>query len=232
VLRDRRKDFLKAFQRVTVAVVALLENAPDGLVNQITQSSSNRAERELRKAIWAFTRDPATGLPSSSLVADKQWHTQLLAHVKDLLTLLETKFGFKQVANLGSRLAKKALPNTPLISAEDLADIDAASLRIDTVHKAKGESLDAVLYMTTKEHARALLDGVGTEVGRIGYVAVTRSRDLLWVAVPHNSLRELRPQLLVRGFKEVGITAPPGSLAQPTHEAISLSNTEVSQSAD
>ena len=32
-----RKDFLKAFQRVAIAVVELLENAPHGLVIQITQ---------------------------------------------------------------------------------------------------------------------------------------------------------------------------------------------------
>lgn len=209
VLRDRRQDFLKAFQRVAVAVVALLDNAPHGLVSQITQPSSNPADRELRKVVWAFTRDKATGLPSSSLIADKEWHVQLLARIKVLLAKLESDFGFKQVANLGNKLAKKALPSTPLTSAEDFADSDAKALRIDTVHKAKGESLDAVLYMTTKEHAQALLDGVSTEVGRIGYVAATRARDLLWVAVPHNSLKDLRPQFLARGFKEVGAVATP-----------------------
>lgn len=72
------------------------------------------------------------------------------------------------------------------------------------MHKAKGESLDSVLYIATKEHAQALLDGVATEVGRIGYVAATRARDLLWIAVPQGALKDLRPTLLARGFKEVG----------------------------
>lgn len=203
VLRDRRKDFLKAFQRVAVAVVALLDNAPHGLVSQITQPLSDPVDRELRKTIWAFTRDAATGLPSSSLVADTHWHPQLLARVKVLLASLETKFGLKPTDNIGRKLAKTALPNSPLASAEDLANSDATALRVDTVHKAKGESLDAVLYMTTREHAQALLDGVTTDVGRIGYVAATRARDLLWVAVPHSALKELRPTLLAKGFKEV-----------------------------
>lgn len=207
VLRDQRKDFLKAFQRVAVALVALLDNAPHGLLSKITQPSSNPAYRELRKVIWAFTRDNVTGLPSSSLIADKEWHSQLLASIKVLLAHLESDFGFKQVANVGKKLAKKALPNKPLISAEDLADSDNNALRIDTVHKAKGESLDAVLYMCTKEHAQARLDGVSTEVGRIGYVAATRARDLLWVAVPYNSLNDLRRQFLAKGFKEVGVLA-------------------------
>lgn len=204
VLRDRRKDFLKAFQRVAVAVVALLDNAPHGLVSQITQPLSDPVDRELRKTIWAFTRDAATGLPSSSLVADTHWHPQLLARVKVLLASLETKFGLKPTDNIGRKLAKTALPNSPLASAEDLANSDATALRVDTVHKAKGESLDAVLYMTTREHAQALLDGVTTDVGRIGYVAATRARNLLWVAVPHSALKELRPTLLAKGFKEVG----------------------------
>jgi Superfamily I DNA and RNA helicases len=216
VLRDHRKDFLKAFQRVAVAVVALLDNAPHRLTSQITQPSSDAADRELRKAIWAFTRDAATGVPSSSLVADTQWHSLLLARVKVLLASLESKFGLKPTDNIGRKLSKKALPNAPLASAEDLASSDVAPLRVDTVHKAKGESLDAVLYVTLKEHALALLDGVSTEVGRIGYVAATRARDLLWVAVPHSALKELRPTLLARGFKEVGVAAAPVPAAKPT----------------
>lgn len=209
VLRDRRREFLKAFQQVAVALVALLDNAPYGLVSQITQPSSNPVDQELRKAIWAFTRDAVTGLPSSALVADVQWHSLLLTRVKALLANLEAKFGLKQTDNIGRKLSKKALPSRPLASVEDLADGDATALRIDTVHKAKGESLDAVLYITTKEHAQALLEGVTTEVGRVGYVAATRARDLLWVAVPHNALNELRPKLLARGFKEVDIAEAP-----------------------
>lgn len=209
VLRDRRKDFLKAFQRIAVAVIALLDNAPHSLVSQITQPSGDAAARELRKAIWAFTRDAATGLPSSSLVADTQWHFLLLARIKVLLASLESKFGLKPTDNIGRKLSKKALPSAPLASAEDLAYSDVTTLRVDTVHKAKGESLDAVLYVTLKEHAQALLDGVSTEVGRIGYVATTRARDLLWVAVPHSALKDLRPTLLAKGFKEVGIAVAP-----------------------
>jgi superfamily I DNA/RNA helicase len=227
VLRDRRKDFLKAFQHVAVALVALLDSPPHGLVSKITQNSSSTQDRELRKEVWAFTRDAVSGLPSSSLVADKQWHPLLMARIKVLLARLEKNFGLKTIDNIGHKLSKKALPNVPLASVEDLADSDAPALRVDTVHKAKGESLDAVLYMTLKDHAQALLEGVATEVGRIGYVAATRARDLLWVAVPHNSLKELRPALLARGLKEVGIAAVPVLLAPEvkiTTHLISLTN--------
>jgi superfamily I DNA/RNA helicase len=203
VLRDHRKDFLKAFQRVAIAVVALLDSPPYGLVSQITQPSVYPQYRKLRKEIWGFTRDVDSGLPSSSLVADMHWHPLLVARIKVLLARLETNFGLKTAGNIGQKLSKKALPDVPLASAENLGESDATALRVDTVHKAKGESLDAVLYITLREHAQALLDGVETEVGRVGYVAATRAKDLLWVAVPHSSLKELRPALLAKGFNEV-----------------------------
>ncbi len=77
------------------------------------------------------------------------------------------------------------------------------TLRIDTVHQAKGESLDAVLYLATKDHLSSLIAGVRTELGRIGYVATTRARNLIWLGVPANSAEEFRPALLQMGFKEV-----------------------------
>ena len=76
---------------------------------------------------------------------------------------------------------------------------------MDTVHQAKGESLDAVLYLATKEHVSALLAGVDSELGRIGYVAATRARNLLWLGVPANALAELRPGLLACGFREADV---------------------------
>jgi len=45
---------------------------------------------------------------------------------------------------------------------------------------------------------------VATEVGRIGYVAVTRARNLLWLGIPANALADLRPALAARGFQELG----------------------------
>lgn len=207
VLRDRKKDFQSAFKNVAVAIVSLLESPPPGLVSQITQPSRYPDMRMLRRIIWAFTRNEADGLPAASLLADTQWHPQLLDRVKKILTRLQADFGLAHKDKIGNKLAKKELPNQPLTSAIDLADDAEAALRIDTVHQAKGESLDAVLYMTLKDHAEEMLGGVGTEVGRIGYVAATRARDLLWIAVPHTALKQLRPALQAKGFQEVGIAA-------------------------
>jgi len=96
---------------------------------------------------------------------------------------------------------KTALPNAPLASVYDLADSDAMAPRVPTVYKAKGESLDADLYITLREHPQALLESVETEGVGIGCVTATQAWDLLSVAVPHNSLKKHRPALLAMGIK-------------------------------
>ena len=63
-----------------------------------------------------------------------------------------------------------------MTNTERAAQIHAA-LRVDTYHGVKGESLD-VLHSADKEHVKALVNGTGTELGRIGYVALTRARNI------------------------------------------------------
>ena len=205
VLRDKRQDYLNAFKTVASCVVGLLADPPQGLVTMITQPARYPEARLLRREIWSFTRNPDSGLPSASLAADTQWHPLLLARTKALLASLQLTFGLVIADNLGNKLAKKGLPNVPLIASVDLAVAEGPGIRVDTVHQVKGESLDAVLYLATKEHVVALLAGVNTEVGRIGYVAVTRARNILWLGVPANALAELRPAFLASGFLEAGV---------------------------
>lgn len=206
IKRDKQQDYLGAFKLVAGCITNLLADPPHGLVTQLTQPDRYPEARPLRRLVWSFTRDVNTGLPSSVLLVDTQWHPQLLARVKSLLATIEKEYGLKPADNLGNKLAKKGLPNAPLIAADNLGTNQAIRLRIDTVHQVKGESLDAVLYIATKEHVRALLAGVGTEVGRIGYVAITRARELVWLGVPANALKEFQPALTAHGFKEIGKT--------------------------
>lgn len=206
VLRDRRQDYLAAFQAIAGCVVGLLKNPPDGLLASISQSARPSESRSLRREVWKFARDADTGLPSASLLADTQWHPLLMARVKALLQHLQKEFGLVPADHLGNKLAKKLLPHAPLMSTPDLAMEPKEVMRVDTVHKVKGEGLDAVLYLMKKDHAEALLAGVDTELGRIGYVAMTRARNLAWVAIPADALPRLRPALVARGFVEVGAT--------------------------
>ncbi|MFQ6186574.1 hypothetical protein ACLMJV_32450 [Sinorhizobium meliloti] len=111
-----------------------------------------------------------------------------------MISTIVTEFDFEAADSLGQRLAKKKLEARPLIDAPDLANAVEATFRTSTVHKVKGESLDAMLYVAEKPHVRAFLDGTGTD-GRIGYVALTRARDLFVLAVPESCLSDFEPEL-------------------------------------
>lgn len=217
VLRDKQRDYLEAFKTVAGSVLGLVANAPRELLAKVTQPARYPEAQLLRREIWSFTRNADSGLPAASLIADVQWHPQLVQRLKVLLSTLNAKFGLFAVDNLGNKLAKKGLPNAPLLAQADLATEQDMRMRIETVHQVKGESLDAVLYLAAKDHVEALLAGVDTEVGRIGYVAVTRARNLFWLGVPAASVDALRPALLATGFQEVG--TGPAVPPQLVHEA-------------
>ena len=72
---------------------------------------------------------------------------------------------------------------------------------VRTVHEVKGEGIAAVLYLAKKSDISNLLGGSLTEEGRIGYVAVTRARDLLIIAVPGGSDANTLARLNAIGFK-------------------------------
>jgi len=203
VQRDKRQDYRAAFQCVAACVVALLADPPKGLLSQILRSARYPEIRWLAREIWVFARDPLTGLPLATLTADSVWQPALLARIKALLARIESRSELVAADNLGQKLSKKALPAAPLLAAEDLTACQGSPIKIDTVHQVKGASLDAVLYIAEKAHVQGLIAGTDTELGRIGYVALTRAKDLFWLAIPSNALKELRPKLIALGFREL-----------------------------
>lgn len=208
MVRDIHSDYSTAFRLVATAIMGLTDNAPKGVVARLTQPGRYPEERALRRVIWAFTRDPVEGLPSAALPAASEWQPKLLYRVRLLMTNLSVVHGLNHSSSkLATRLSKKNLSSSPLMSPPDLGDDQSLRVKISTVHQVKGESLDAVLYMATKPHVSALLGGGSTEDGRIGYVAVTRARDLLWLAVPATALKSLRADLQAKGFKDATATA-------------------------
>lgn len=204
LLRDKHGRFLDAFKAVARGATNLLDNPPTDLMSKLNHPGNDLLLRKLRRRLWTFTRDTANGLPSSRLPAKSDWHPLLVTRVRSLMNDIQQDFDLNMVGNMGRKLASTKLPETPLNIEEDLAAERGPRIRVDTVHQAKGESIDAVLYVATKQHVQEMLDGVQTELGRIGYVAATRARNLLWLGVPSRELESLRPRLLEAGFQEAG----------------------------
>lgn len=204
ISRDKLKRYDEAFRYACNGLVAVLADEHGDLVVKIARNDGRIDALSLKRTIWGFARDAAAGLPSGTLVADQEWHPLLLERVKAMLVELETKHALKPGANLGNKLSKKALLNRPIIELPDLAATAPATFHVSTVHQVKGESIDAVMYVANKDQIRELINGTTTEVGRIGYVAVTRARDLLVLAVPENSLGEFEAELIGCGFKKAG----------------------------
>lgn len=202
--RDQHKDYHQAFKQACLGVAGLLTARDGALLSQLDRRVDEKMG-QLRRLIWSFVRNPATGLPSSTLVADTVWHPLLRSRTEALADRLATEFGLEVADNLGQRLSKKKLESRPLLEIPDLAADPEVTFRTSTVHKVKGESLDAVLYVAKKAHVRALLDGPATEEGRIGYVALTRARDIFVLAVPDTCLAEFEPELRLAGLQRVGL---------------------------
>jgi hypothetical protein len=200
--RDLARDYNEAFRLTVYAIVGLLKNPPRQVCAGILDPSRFPDFRDVRKIIWEFTRDPERGLPSGSLHMQLEWHPKLLVKVKVLLERLEQDHQLASQGNLSMRLKKTGLPAKALVDANTEKMVIDAALRVETIHGVKGESLDAVLYLADKEHVKALVNGTGTELGRIGYVALTRARNLFWLGISKADADTYRAALTGHSFVE------------------------------
>ncbi len=205
IARDKTKNFHDAFKHGCTATVCLLAPEHGYLIGDLLHPSKNVEMMKLRREIWRFIRSPEVGLPSATLVADSEWHPLLLERVKSFVGQVADKFGLEPGANLGNKLARKKLTNLPLLQTPDLVQEAVPRFRVSTVHKVKGESLDAVMYACSKKHAEDFLEGTNSEVGRIGYVALTRARHLFVLAIPKSSLKALEPEMTKKGFVKLAV---------------------------
>ena len=185
------------------AIVGLLESPSDDLAARILKPGVLPEDRALRQLLWSFVRDSEKGLPHVGLKGKPEWQPLLKRRLITLLADIEMKFGFKPTPRLGNNLTTREMNDKPIADLKQLQINPTNNIRVDTVHQSKGENLDAVLYIATaKDHIRNMLDGTDTEVGRIGYVALTRARYLFVLAVPVSNVNEFKSELKKLGLKE------------------------------
>ena len=207
IRRDKLGRFDQAFEKACKGIIGLLANDHSDLTVILTRGAPRAVALPLRRVVWSFVRDPDAGLPSGKLLASSEWHPLLRTRITGILQRLENEFSFKLGDNLGQKLANKALLNAPIVELPDLASGLSDPIHVSTVHQVKGESIDAVMYVADRGQIRDMLDGTNTEVGRIGYVAVTRARNLFVLAVPENSIEDFELELVACGFQKAGAFA-------------------------
>lgn len=207
IRRDKLRRFDEAFEKACKGIIGLLANEHGDLAAILSRGTPRATATPLRRLIWSFVRNPDTGLPSGTLLASSEWHPLFKARITSFLQRLETTFQLKQGENIGQKLANKALSNAPIVELPDLAGGLSEPIRVSTVHQVKGQSIDAAMYVADKGQIREMLDGTGTEVGRIGYVAVTRARNLFVLAVPESCVDDFEPELIACGFRKAGTSA-------------------------
>lgn len=200
VKRDQDSDFKAAFDLAARGFLQLLDNPPVDLLIKLRSSKITPTIKLFSRLIWKFVRSDA-GLPSASLKAASEWQPLLVARVKAVLAELSSECGLASVSTVGQKLNKTGLDDAPLALAISESTATSA-IRVETVHGVKGESIQAVMYVATKGQIEDLLAGPVNEIGRIGYVAVTRARDLFLLTVPEKDAKKLRPLLIARGFVE------------------------------
>jgi len=185
ILRDRDSDLVGSFKKVIDGVLLLLDTNKL-LKKNLLEDSSDTNIKVLRRILWHFLRDPETGLPKSTLLAKSEWQPELKKRVKKLLNDIGDNTNQNVKQRWGNNLTAKKLQDNPLWDGALVAR-QYSGIRIDTVHQAKGETIQSVMYLATNENLEALLSGTSNEEGRIGYVAVTRAQNLLILAVPVKS---------------------------------------------
>jgi superfamily I DNA/RNA helicase len=200
IYRDRQRDISTAFEFFIVGVLKLLAKPPATLRKDILNNSANGEAKILRRLLWIFLKGGDTGLPDAALLGKSKWHPLLKKRLPSLLGEIECSSSLRRSDKWVYSLTTKDLTDAPLWQ-RDIATEDTSGIRIQTVHKVKGESIDAVLFIAKKAELKSLLTGTSSEEGRIGYVAITRARDLFLLAVPTTTSKAQVAELESKGFE-------------------------------
>lgn len=200
VNRDVRGDIALAFERALDGMLRLVEVTDNGLRTSVASGQRDATAKTLRRCIWKFLRDSSTGVPAANLSGDK-WHAELKKRLPAVLGEIETDCGLATRKSWAMNVTATKIGAAPLFQV-DLVAAKGQDIPVSTVHRVKGESIPAVLYVTNTKSLNSLLAGTVDEEGRIGYVAVTRAADLLILAIPKSTQTAKVAALEGKGFVE------------------------------
>lgn len=201
IQRDKNGDIARTFDHCVKAALHLV-TVPQSFARDLKTAEQGSDAATMRRLLWDLIRLKESGIPSATLGARGTWLTKLKANLDTWLNRVETSTCFRRIDTWAARVTARGLPETGPLLAVDLGQNDWSGLRLGTVHSAKGEGIPAVMYLTMKKDLDALVAGTDEEEGRIGFVAVTRARDLLVVAIPKKTKSDIITKLQGLGFAD------------------------------
>lgn len=179
-LRDSRHDYRGAFQIIFRLVRELTGDDP--LWQEFDETPESARSIAAAKSMWQFVKDPER-LPSVS-----QLGSSWICRVREQLAALIAEMGVACNVKLGHHIKKTGLTAGQMALPLFEAQVNFPAVRQDTIHQVKGESIDAVLVIGSTRFwnsvVQAVRDGTNSEDRRLAYVAMTRARHLLLVALP------------------------------------------------
>lgn len=203
IARDRLRDYHRAYKCIIDGIILLLDKKHHSLSSELLKPLHYPQHTKLRRLLWQFAKKSDQGVPSALLKAKEEWHPRLVCNVKLLLEKFEKHHDLCIAKNIGNKLAKTGLDSSPICGEEGDDKQKKQKIRTCTVHQVKGESIDGVMYIANKNQVAKLIEGSTTEIGRIGYVAVTRARNLFVLAVPKAQYSDFESDLAAHGFSKL-----------------------------
>jgi len=178
--RDARKDYKKA-QQIVEKGLREMTDEPEFWEN-VDEHPESEASHRVRLALWRFTKSPE-GLPSVSENGTK-WVDKLKANLTELLTAI----GITKLPKMGLKIRRTGLDAGQLVLPLFAPQTLFPSIRQETIHQVKGQSIDGVLVLGSAKFFNAVVKSIesneNTEERRLAYVAMTRARYTLLIGLP------------------------------------------------
>ena len=194
--RDDRKDYRQAYERVKKSILKI--NDEPGFWEILEDNSESEKARQVDLELWKFTKSPR-GLPSIGETG-ADWIENLRTNLHELFE----KIGIKTIPKMGTKIKKTGLKKDqlelPLFKPQSLFPL----IRQETVHQVKGQSIDGVLFIASKNFFDKIVRDVtsddNTEERRIAYVAMTRARHTLLIGLPASHYDKYKSTWIQWGF--------------------------------
>lgn len=198
-LRDSMNDFHEASKTVEKVLREITGDDPYWEI--INEKPDSIEARHMALCIWRFVKD-GNKLPSVNLVGSN-WISTVKKNIEDLIV----EIGLNPISGLGYKINKRGLSNDQLSLPLFVVLNEFPKIRTETIHKVKGESIDAVMTVGSTRFWNSVVDaienGENTEDRRLAYVAMTRARHFLFVSLPENHFNTHSKKWVKWGFEVI-----------------------------